>query len=121
VLQKQLAWLFLNLKANWMVSLCAFLLLMDLLLTLPLNLKKPTTKEELNAAMKEAAEGPMKGILEYCEDPIVSTDVIGNSHSSVFDSKMTQVIDGTFVKVLSWYDNEFGYSSRVVDLIGKIV
>jgi len=85
------------------------------------ELEKATTKEEINAAIKEAAEGPMKGILEYCEDPIVSTDVIGNSHSSVFDSKMTQVIDGTFIKVLSWYDNEFGYSSRVVDLIGKIV
>ncbi len=85
------------------------------------ELEKETTKEELNAAMKEAAEGPMKGILEFCEDPIVSTDVIGNSHSSVFDSIMTQVMDGKFVKVLSWYDNEYGYSCRVVDLIGKIV
>jgi glyceraldehyde 3-phosphate dehydrogenase len=84
-------------------------------------LEKETTKEEINAAMKEAAEGPMKGILEYCEDPIVSTDVIGNSHSSVFDSKMTQVMDGKFIKVLSWYDNEYGYSCRVVDLIGKIM
>jgi glyceraldehyde 3-phosphate dehydrogenase len=87
---------------------------------LTVELEKSTTKEELNAAIKEAANGPMKGILEYCEDPIVSTDVIGNSHSSVFDSKMTQVLEGNFVKVLSWYDNEFGYSSRVVDLIGKI-
>ncbi len=85
------------------------------------ELEKETTKEELNAAMKEAAEGPMKGVLEFCEDPIVSTDVIGNSHSSVFDSLMTQVMDGKFVKVLSWYDNEYGYSCRVVDLIGKIV
>lgn len=85
------------------------------------ELEKETTKEELNAAMKEAAEGPMKGILEFCIDPIVSTDVIGNSHSSVFDSLMTQVMDGKFVKVLSWYDNEYGYSCRVVDLIGKIV
>jgi glyceraldehyde 3-phosphate dehydrogenase len=85
------------------------------------ELEKDATKEEINAAIKEAAEGPMKGVLEFCEDPIVSTDVIGNSHSSVFDSKMTQVIDGKFIKVLSWYDNEFGYSSRVVDLIGKIV
>jgi glyceraldehyde 3-phosphate dehydrogenase len=87
---------------------------------LTVELAKETTKEEINAAMKEAAEGPMKGILEYCVDPIVSTDVIGNSHSSVFDSLMTQVIDGKFVKVLSWYDNEYGYSCRVVDLIEKI-
>jgi glyceraldehyde 3-phosphate dehydrogenase len=87
---------------------------------LTVELAKETTKEEINAAMKEAAEGPMKGILEYCVDPIVSTDVIGNTHSSVFDSLMTQVIDGKFVKVLSWYDNEYGYSCRVVDLIEKI-
>ena len=85
------------------------------------ELEKATTKEELNAAMKEAAEGPMKGILEYCTDPIVSTDVIGNTHSSVFDSLMTQVMDGKFIKVLSWYDNEYGYSCRVVDLVGKII
>ncbi|MBW6481081.1 MAG: type I glyceraldehyde-3-phosphate dehydrogenase [Bacteroidales bacterium] len=84
------------------------------------ELEKEVTVEELNAAIKEAAEGPMKGILEYCTDPIVSTDVIGNAHSSVFDSLMTQVMDGKFVKVLSWYDNEFGYSNRVVDLVGKI-
>lgn len=84
------------------------------------ELEKETTKEELNAAIKEAAEGPMKGILEYCTDPIVSTDVIGNTHSSVFDSLMTQVMDGKFVKVLSWYDNEYGYSNRVVDLVAKI-
>ncbi len=84
------------------------------------ELEKETTKEEINAAIKAAAEGPMKGILEYCEDPIVSTDVIGNSHSSVFDSKMTQVLEGKFIKVLSWYDNEYGYSCRVVDLVQKI-
>jgi glyceraldehyde 3-phosphate dehydrogenase len=87
---------------------------------LTVELEKETTKEELNAAMKEAANGPMKGILEYCDEPIVSSDVIGNSHSSVFDSMMTQVMDGKFVKVLSWYDNEYGYSCRVVDLITKI-
>jgi glyceraldehyde 3-phosphate dehydrogenase len=87
---------------------------------LTVELEKDATKEEINAAIKEAAEGPMKGILEYCTDPIVSTDVIGNTHSSVFDSLMTQVIDGKFVKVLSWYDNEYGYSNRVVDLVGKI-
>ncbi len=85
------------------------------------ELEKETTKEELNAAMKEAAESHMKGILEYCEDPIVSTDVIGNPNSSVFDAGMTQVMDGKFVKVLSWYDNEYGYSNRVVDLVSKIV
>jgi glyceraldehyde 3-phosphate dehydrogenase len=87
---------------------------------LTVELEKATTKEELNAAMQEAANGEMKGVLEYCEDEIVSTDVIGNPHSSVFDSKMTQVIDGNFVKILSWYDNEYGYSCRVVDLISKI-
>ncbi len=87
---------------------------------LTVELEKDATKEEINAAIKEAAEGSMKGILEYCTDPIVSTDVIGNTHSSVFDSMMTQVIDGKFVKVLSWYDNEYGYSNRVVDLVAKI-
>lgn len=85
------------------------------------ELEKEATKEEINAAIKEAAEGPMKGILECCVDPIVSTDVIGNSHSSVFDTMMTQVMGGKFIKVLSWYDNEYGYSCRVVDLVGKIV
>ncbi len=84
------------------------------------ELAKEVTKEEINAAMKEAAEGSMKGILEYCTDPIVSADVIGNTHSSVFDSLMTQVMDGKFIKVLSWYDNEYGYASRVVGLIAKI-
>ncbi len=84
------------------------------------ELEKSVTKEEINAAMKEAAEGELKGVLEYCTDPIVSTDVIGNTHSSVFDSLMTQVLEGNFVKVLSWYDNEFGYSNRVVDLVEKI-
>lgn len=81
------------------------------------ELATPATVEEINAAMKKAAEGPMKGILEYCEDPIVSIDVVGNSHSSVFDSLSTSVMDGNMVKVLSWYDNEFGYSSRAVDVI----
>ncbi len=87
---------------------------------LTVELEKEATKDEINAAIKEAAEGPMKGILEFCTDPIVSTDVIGNTHSSVFDSLMTQVIEGNFIKVLSWYDNEYGYSCRVVDLIEKI-
>ena len=84
------------------------------------ELSKEVNKEEVNKALKEAAEGPMKGILEYCEDPLVSTDIIGNSHSSVVDSQLTQVINGNFVKVVSWYDNEFGYASRVADLIEKV-
>jgi glyceraldehyde 3-phosphate dehydrogenase len=79
-------------------------------------LKKEVTREEINAAMKKAAEGPMKGILDYCEDPIVSVDVIHTTASSIFDSLSTMV-NGKMVKVLSWYDNEWGYSCRVVDLI----
>ncbi len=80
------------------------------------NLKTEATKEQINEAMKKAAEGPMKGILEYTEDPIVSVDIIHNPHSSIFDALSTMVI-GKTVKVLSWYDNEWGYSNRVVDLI----
>lgn len=82
-------------------------------------LNKEVTKEEVNAAIKAAAEGPMKGILEYTEDPIVSVDVIGNPASSIFDADSTMV-NGKMVKVLSWYDNEWGYSCRVVDLIFKL-
>ena len=84
------------------------------------ELSKDATVDEINDAMKKAAEGPMKGILEYCEDPIVSSDVIDNSHSSVFDSLATTVMDGNFVKVLSWYDNEWGYSCRTIDLVKKV-
>lgn len=83
-------------------------------------LKKEVTVEEINAAMKKAAEGPMKGILEYTEDPIVSTDVIHNYHSSIFDAQATMT-QGKMIKVLSWYDNEWGYSARVVDLLDKLV
>ncbi len=83
-------------------------------------LKKETTVEEINAVMKEAAEGTMKGILEYTEDPIVSTDIIHNYHSSIFDAQATMV-QGKMVKILSWYDNEWGYSARVVDLLEKLV
>jgi len=79
-------------------------------------LKKPATKEEINAAMKAAADGPMKGYLEYCTDPIVSQDIVGNPHSSIFDSLLT-MSSGTMVKTVSWYDNELGYSTRVVDLL----
>ena len=82
-------------------------------------LGKQVTKESVNAAMKAAAEGPMKGILEYCTDPVVSSDIIGNTHSSVFDSLSTMVMDGSMVKVISWYDNEWGYSCRVADLVAK--
>jgi len=80
------------------------------------------TRDDINAAMKAAAEGPMKGYLEYCEDPIVSIDVVGNPASSVFDSMQTMVMggEGTFVKCISWYDNEWGYSNRVKDLINLI-
>ncbi len=87
---------------------------------LTVELAKSTTKEEINAAMKAAAEGPMKGILEYCIDPIVSVDIIGNKHSSIFDSQLTQVMGGNFVKIVSWYDNESGYSNRIVDLAVKL-
>jgi len=86
------------------------------------QLGRPVTKDEINAAMKAAADGPMKGILEYCTDPIVSIDVVGNPASSVFDSLQTMVMggEGTFVKCISWYDNEWGYSNRVVDLINLV-
>ena len=82
-------------------------------------LKREASKEEINAAMKEAADGPMKGILQYTEDPIVSADIIGNKYSSIFDAQMTSTM-GTTVKILSWYDNEAGYAARVTDLIEKI-
>jgi len=79
-------------------------------------LEKKTTPAEINAAMKKAADGELKGILQYTEDPIVSTDIIGNPHSSVFDSLMTMQIGENMFKVLSWYDNEMGFSNRMVDL-----
>jgi glyceraldehyde 3-phosphate dehydrogenase len=81
---------------------------------------KDVTVESVNAAMKKAAAGELKGILEYCEDPIVSTDIVGNAHSSIFDSALTYVIDKRMVKVVSWYDNEWGFSNRMVDLIELI-
>ena len=88
---------------------------------LTVKLNKSATKEEINAAVKAAAEGPMKGVLEYTEDPIVSMDIKGNSHSSIFDALSTMVMEDGFVKILSWYDNEMGYSTRVVDLAEKLV
>ncbi len=81
------------------------------------ELGKDTTAEAVNAALKKAAEGPMKGVLQYTEDPIVSIDCNGNAHSSVVDASVTKVIEGRMVKVLAWYDNEWGYSSRLRDLI----
>jgi glyceraldehyde 3-phosphate dehydrogenase len=89
------------------------------LVDLVVNLKREVTIAEINAAIKKAAEGPMKGILEYTEDPIVSVDIIHNPHSSIFDAQSTMVI-GKTAKVLSWYDNEWGYSNRVVDLIERL-
>lgn len=85
---------------------------------LTVELEREVTVDEVNAAIKAAAEGPLKGILAYVEDPIVSSDIIGDSHSSLFDSKLTMVLGGTgnLVKCVSWYDNEWGYSNRVKDL-----
>ncbi len=87
------------------------------------EVKKTVTVDEINAAVKAAAEGELKGILEYCDEPIVSSDIIGNSHSSIFDSLSTMTLpkDGSnLIKVVSWYDNEWGYSCRTVDLIKKL-
>lgn len=85
-----------------------------------LRVEKPTSIEEINEAFRKAAEGPLKNIIEYTEDPIVSVDIIGNPASCVFDSQMTSVIGGNFVKIIGWYDNEIGYSSRLVDLISLV-
>ncbi|MCX6641606.1 MAG: type I glyceraldehyde-3-phosphate dehydrogenase [bacterium] len=85
------------------------------------TLSKPVTKELINQAMKEAASGRLKGILEYTEDPIVSADIVGNPASSIFDADSTFVLGDRFVKVVSWYDNEWGYSNRVVDMISKVM
>jgi glyceraldehyde 3-phosphate dehydrogenase len=83
------------------------------------SLKKQTTVEDINLAFKLAARGPMKNVLEYTEDPIVSTDILGNPHSCIFDAKLTSIIGG-LVKIVGWYDNEMGYSSRLADLVAKI-
>jgi len=81
---------------------------------------KTTTPEEINATFKSAAEGPLKGVLEYTADPIVSSDIVGNKHSCIFDSLLTDVIDGNFVKVVAWYDNEAGYSARLAELVARL-
>lgn len=88
---------------------------------LVVELAKPVKKEDVNGAVKAAAEGPLKGILQYTEDEIVSCDVIGNPHSSIFDAKLTMVMDDNFVKIISWYDNEWGYSNRCIDLFKLMV
>jgi glyceraldehyde 3-phosphate dehydrogenase len=87
---------------------------------LTVEVERETSVEEINAALKAAADGPMSGYLEYTEDPIVSSDIVGNPASSIVDSLLTVVLDGTLVKVVSWYDNEWGYSNRVVDLVQKL-
>jgi glyceraldehyde 3-phosphate dehydrogenase len=83
-------------------------------------LGKKASAEEVNAALKTAADGPMKRILQFCTDPLVSIDFRGNSHSSIVDAAYTKVMDGDFLKVMAWYDNEWGYSSRCVDLLDKL-
>lgn len=84
------------------------------------QLGKTASAEDVNAAMKAAAEGPLKGIMQYTEDPIVSSDVIGNPHSCIFDASWTTPIGGSMIKVLGWYDNEYGYSMRTADLIARL-
>lgn len=86
---------------------------------LTVTLKRDVTAAEVNAAVKSAAEGPLRGILEYSTDPLVSSDVIGNPHSSIFAPDFTQVIGGNLLKIVSWYDNEWGYSCRSADLIAR--
>ena len=83
--------------------------------------EKPATADEVNAALKAAADGPLKGILEYSTDELVSIDFKGNPRSSIVDAPYTKVMDGDFVKILSWYDNEWGYSNRCVDLLRFLV
>ena len=85
------------------------------------TVSRDTTPEEVNEAFAAAASGPLQGILEYTEEPIVSTDIIRNPHSSIFDSELTLVMEGTMVKVISWYDNEWGYSNRVADVVQRLL
>ncbi len=87
---------------------------------LVVELEESVTEEQVKAAMKKASEEGLEGILEYSNEPLVSTDIIGNPHSSIFDAAATQVMDGNLVKIVSWYDNEWGYSNRVVDLLERM-
>ena len=91
------------------------------LVDLVCDVARETSAEEINGAIREAADGPLNGILEYTEDPIVSTDIVTDPYSSVFDAEQTTVVDGRFVKVFSWYDNEWGYANRCVELAEKVL
>jgi len=82
--------------------------------------EKTPSSDEINAAMKSAAEGPLKGVLQYCDEPLVSIDFNGNRHSSIFDAAVTKAMDGGFAKILSWYDNEMGFSTRLCDVVQHI-
>jgi glyceraldehyde 3-phosphate dehydrogenase len=88
---------------------------------LTVRVAKDTSVDEINGAMKAAAEGPLEGILQYTEEPIVSTDIVKSPYSSIFDAELTAVLEGNFVKVFSWYDNEWGYSNRLIDLVGRVL
>jgi len=90
------------------------------LVDLTFEAHRPTTVEEVNESLRAAAEGPLRGILRYTDEPLVSTDIVKEPHSSILDSQLTAVLDGTLVKVVSWYDNEWGYSNRVVDLVVRL-
>jgi len=88
---------------------------------LAVQLKKPASDAAINEAVRKAAEGPLRGILQYLEEPLVSSDFVGNRHSSIFDAPSTKVLDGNFAKVLAWYDNEMGYAARCADLAVRMV
>jgi glyceraldehyde 3-phosphate dehydrogenase len=88
---------------------------------LTVRVAKDTSVEEINGAMKAAAEGPLEGILQYTEEPTVSSDIVKSPYSSIFDAELTAVLEGNFVKVFSWYDNEWGYSNRLIDLVGRVL
>ncbi|HEX7601125.1 MAG TPA: type I glyceraldehyde-3-phosphate dehydrogenase, partial [Polyangiaceae bacterium] len=91
------------------------------IIDLTLEVEKSVTKDAIHAAMKAASEGPMMGILGYTEEPLVSSDYIGDPRSSIFDSTMTQVMGDKFIKVFSWYDNEWGFSNRMIDFAQLVV
>jgi glyceraldehyde 3-phosphate dehydrogenase len=91
------------------------------LVDLTIEAGRATSVEEINAAMRREAEGPLAGILRYSEAPLVSTDIVKSPYSSIFDAPLTAVIDGTQVKVIAWYDNEWGYSSRLVELCQRVL
>jgi glyceraldehyde 3-phosphate dehydrogenase len=91
------------------------------LVDLTFEADRETSVDEINGALKAAADGPLQGILRYTDEPLVSTDIVADPHSSIFDSGLTSVLDGTLVKVVSWYDNEWGYSNRVVDVVQKVL